>query len=259
MTRYYGLKVKSSGFAILSLFVPIIPAAFVEPDEKKLVKKPVLEQLSIYSAGPFSNILLGFILILFTVGIASPMIDNIINYDGVIITNLAKSNITKYPAERVGIKNGEIIKEIDAKSVTTVSNFTEILSNKKPGDSILIKTTNSNYNLLLAENPDEKGKAYLGVYVTQSKSIKKSFTEKYGEASSKIILWFFGLLYWLSILNLGIGLFNLVPLGPIDGGRMLKSVLDKFLKKEQANKIFKWTGIFFLVIIIFSLVMSFIK
>ena len=34
IARANNIKVKSSGFAFLALLVPIIPAAFVEPDEK---------------------------------------------------------------------------------------------------------------------------------------------------------------------------------------------------------------------------------
>ena len=56
--RLCNLKVKSSGFAVFSLLVPIIPAAFVEPDEKKMIKKSVKDQLMIYSAGPFANVVL---------------------------------------------------------------------------------------------------------------------------------------------------------------------------------------------------------
>lgn len=49
--RYFGLKVKSTGFGFLGPFL----VAFVEPDEKVLQKKSKRAQLSILSAGSFSN------------------------------------------------------------------------------------------------------------------------------------------------------------------------------------------------------------
>src|SRR3990167_623430 len=58
--RLNNIKIKSSGFA----FLGPIPAAFVEPDEKKLKKIPKKEQLAILSAGAFSNILLAVIIFL---------------------------------------------------------------------------------------------------------------------------------------------------------------------------------------------------
>ena len=36
VARAHGLPIKSTGFAFFSILAPIIPAAFVEPDEKKL-------------------------------------------------------------------------------------------------------------------------------------------------------------------------------------------------------------------------------
>jgi len=39
VARAHNIKVKSSGFAFLAILIPIIPAAFVEPDEKKFKEK----------------------------------------------------------------------------------------------------------------------------------------------------------------------------------------------------------------------------
>jgi membrane-associated protease RseP (regulator of RpoE activity) len=57
--------------------------------------------------------------------------------------------------------------------------------------------------------------------------------------SNLVILWFKGLLFWLALLNLGVGLFNLVPIGPIDGGRMFQIALEKVLKQKKAVKVWK--------------------
>jgi membrane-associated protease RseP (regulator of RpoE activity) len=38
-------------------------------------------------------------------------------------------------------------------------------------------------------------------------------------------------------LSLGIGLANLLPLGPVDGGRMLQVSLQKIKGEEKGNKI----------------------
>ena len=72
-------------------------------------------------------------------------------------------------------------------------------------------------------------------------------------------VWFVGLFYWLFLLNLGIGLFNLVPLGPLDGGRMMNIVLQKYFKKERAAQIFKYVSLIFLAIIVIPLLFGFAK
>jgi membrane-associated protease RseP (regulator of RpoE activity) len=47
--------------------------------------------------------------------------------------------------------------------------------------------------------------------------------------------WLTGLVFWLFVLNLGVGLFNLVPAGPLDGGRMFHTALERFLHHKHAK------------------------
>lgn len=49
-----GIKIKSTGFGFLGPFL----AAFVEPDEKQMAKKPIFSQLSVLSAGSFANVIM---------------------------------------------------------------------------------------------------------------------------------------------------------------------------------------------------------
>jgi membrane-associated protease RseP (regulator of RpoE activity) len=74
-----------------------------------------------------------------------------------------------------------------------------------------------------------------------------------------LIIWVLGLFYWLYVLNLGIGLFNLVPLGPIDGGRMLLAVLRKRYPEEKAMRIWKSVSSFFLMIILINIMFAFLR
>ena len=82
--RYHKIKIKSSGFAFLG---PIL-AAFVEPDEKQLKKKSKKAQLEVFSAGPFSNIITGFLLLLFIPLIFTPIGNAIAQPDGLIILDV---------------------------------------------------------------------------------------------------------------------------------------------------------------------------
>ena len=52
---------------------------------------------------------------------------------------------------------------------------------------------------------------------------------------------------------------NLLPMGPVDGGRILKTILEKVIKnKEIAMKIWGFIGFFFFAILIFALVVRYI-
>ncbi|MBW2980545.1 site-2 protease family protein [Candidatus Woesearchaeota archaeon] len=266
VARAYNLKIKSSGLAFLGIFVPVIPAAFVEPDEKKIVKRPRREQLSVFAAGPFSNVVLGILFLLVLIFLGAPLIQAVLDFNGVRINDFIRDNNNMtLPAEDAGMSKGEIVREMDGIEINYLYNFSRILQNKTPGDAVFIVTDKGSYNVTLTHNPDNGNSSYLGVYVQQNSEMDEAFVGRYGMATAKVILWFtgspgrYGLLFWLYVLNFGIGLFNLVPVGPLDGGRMLNLALGKFLKKEKAQKIFTYISLFFLSLILINIISAFVR
>lgn len=251
MARVYNMKVKSSGFAVLAVIIPIFPAAFVEPDERELVKRPAWQQLSVFAAGPFANIITAVIVIVLFALISAPVMTHVIQSDGVLINGFVEDG-NKYPAQSIGLEKGELITHIDGEEVLSLQAFTEHMQTKKPNQQITIKTNVSSYSTQLGVNPSDAKKAYLGVLVSDHTKLNPAFTEQYGEVTAKTILWFMGLLFWLYALNLGIGLFNLVPIPILDGGRMFQTALQcLFGKKRQklAAKTWKTVGLFFAILI----------
>jgi len=258
IARAHNMKVKSSGFAFLGLIIPIIPAAFVEPDEKALRKRPHKEQLSVFAAGPLANIVFAFLFLLVAYFVFAPMANAIIEPNGVKIADYVKAE-QKFPAETAGIKIGEIIKEIDNRPTPYLDNLSAILKSKKPGDIILITTGKSSYQLTLAKNPENESAAYMGAFLEQNTKINENIKSIYGEFLPNSLVWIYGLLIILFILNLGIGLFNLVPIGPLDGGRMLQLPLHKYFGQEKGNKVLGYIGMFFLIIVFVNIVAAFVK
>ncbi|MBI2138498.1 site-2 protease family protein [Candidatus Woesearchaeota archaeon] len=254
--RLYGMRVKSSGLAFLGIVVPIIPAAFVEPDEKEIKKRPVKEQLAVYSAGAFANFIVALLIFGFVALAGASMVSSIITPDGLEVTGFMEGG---YPAEKAGLMKGEIITGIDQFSTPLKENFSFALGRKKPGENVTVLTNASNYTITLGSHPDDASKPYLGVYVEPHTELNKGFVERYGKPTATFLLWLMGLLYWLFVLNLGIGMFNLAPLGPLDGGRMLLVVLQNFFKEEKAVKIWKYIGAAFLFILLATMAFGFVK
>lgn len=255
--RLHNIKIKSSGFAFLAIVLPVLPAAFVEPDENQLKKSPVKQQLGIYAAGPFSNILLAFIILVISLLIIPPITNVLVDHNGIKVTDFIIINDTKYPAELAGMQKGEIITSINNIPTPYLENFTSVMSSTAPGETIILQTATKAYAIKLTHNPENNDKSYLGVYVSQSSNIKPELKQKLFFIPN-VILWFLGLLYWLFLLNLGIGLFNLVPIGPLDGGRMLKTLLQKYFERNKAQRMFKFISGFFLFLVLINLVFAFI-
>ncbi len=249
--RAHKIKVNSTGFAFLGVLIPIIPAAFVEPDEKRLCKSSRFKQLSVFAAGPFANIILGsFLMIIYFLAII-PLSNNIYNYQGVEIVDLFKQYV---PAKQVGINIGEVINKIDNNEINTVEDFSKSFDNKKPGDKMNLITGKASYAITLGgtQNP------VLGVFVAEKKEIKQEVLNKYGFLVN-VFIWTKELIYWLFLLNLGVGLFNLVPIGPLDGGRMFHVMLQKYLPHKHVKKVWYGVSFVFLTVILSSVIVGIVR
>ena len=71
VSKLFKVKIKSSGFAFLGILLPILPAAFVEPDEKHIKKSTFFQKISIYGAGSTSNFIFGGIFLALSLLLAS--------------------------------------------------------------------------------------------------------------------------------------------------------------------------------------------
>jgi membrane-associated protease RseP (regulator of RpoE activity) len=233
IARLYKVKIKSSGFAFFSIFIPVIPAAFVEPEEKQVKKLKTVEQLSIFAAGPFANICLAIISLLLLISI-NPGINRITAEEVIIINYTPNNNIT-FPAEKANVTLNDKIIGIDSYEITTLKSFMDTMESTKPNQIIQLHTNSTTYNITLTKAP-ELDSGYLGVMVTANRYIKPNFKNNWGW-TLPIINWILGLLVILFVFNLGVGLINLAPIGPLDGGRMVLTLLMTRYNKEKATLI----------------------
>lgn len=250
--RVNKIEIKSSGFAFLG---PIL-AAFVEPNEKKMQKKSKHAQLSILSAGPSSNILLGAIILLVVIFILAPVSSSIVSYKGLEIISINKD----LPIGNTEIKEGDIIIKINNITVDNRSDFISALNRFSPNETIYITTNISVIPIKLSENPENKSKPILGVSVSEhSLGIKREIKEKYLFLPG-VFFWILKLLFWVYIISVGVGLFNLLPLGPVDGGKIFY-ITALYLTKDQikAHKIYKYISFLVLTLIFINLLPYIIK
>jgi len=250
IARLYNIKIKSSGFAFLSILVPIIPAAFVEPDEEVMRKRPLKQQLAVFAAGPVTNIVTAFLVLGFFAVVMQPLVLAAADFEGIQVVGFPEG---VSPAQESGIVKGDIITAINGNELEDLSNFTTFLSPYSPGETVVVSTNTSQYTVTLAQHPDNATKAFLGITPKPKVGPSPEFVAKYGKLTTTFVLWFIGLLFWMYLLSLGIGLFNLLPLGPIDGGRMLHGVLSKYLPKAKADRIFGYVSAVMLGLILFTI------
>lgn len=232
--KVYKVKIKSSGFAFLG---PIL-AAFVEPDEKILNKKEKQKQLAVLSAGPFANIILAGIVFLVLVFVINPLGASLVEQEGVMIRNVDPN----FPINNTILGPGDTIDTINGIIITDPEQFGEVLDGFGPGETIEIMSGVKDVTVVLGENPQDAERAMLGVGVSHARvEIKDKYS--WFKPFYSTFLWLMLLGFWLFIISLGVGLFNLLPLGPVDGGRMFH-IAALWWTKGDEKKARTWWMVF---------------
>ncbi|MBW2965761.1 site-2 protease family protein [Candidatus Woesearchaeota archaeon] len=256
VARAHNMQIKSSGFAFFSLIAPIIPAAFVEPDEKRLMKSPDFKQYSVFAAGPIVNILLALLILLALPYVANPA--KLAPFEATITEPIGFSffltNET-LPAAQAGLKDNMIINSFNNKPITDATSFLETMYYCiKPGDTIIVGTENKTYTITTVP-ADDIDRGIIGV--TNFKNERRVKPEY--KSIKPVFYWFKDLFKWLFLLNFFIGLFNLLPLGIVDGGRILNTLLQSTMKdKEKAKKVWGFISLFFILLLILGLITTYL-
>lgn len=255
VSKAYKIPIKSSGFV---MFGPI-PGAFVEPNEKKLKKASNKAQLSIYAAGPFSNILLAVLIFLATFFITALSV-SLYEPSGVIIDGF----IDDTDLESRGLNNlkeGEIILKINNDAIRNSFDLVNItISKYGPGDEVLFVTNKGENIIKLGADPRNESIPLIGIYLdnavqgTNKLSENKIFTTAYfwlfGNPHSMNLNRNLGLIPLIFVLSFGIGIVNLLPAGPLDGGRMFYVVFKNKIGEKRTLKILSIISLLFLFIIL---------
>ena len=238
------ISIKSIGLLLFA----IIPGAFVESDEDELKEAKRSSRLRVYAAGSIANITLAVIALLL-VSLISAGIPTFFAEDGIAIDRIVSDS----PSDGV-LKEGMVLEAIDNHQITNSSDYLDVVSHYSPGDNVSVKTNQGSYTLTLDKNPNNDSRGYFGI---QANKHFKLINNSMGPIPW-ILFELLELFQWVAMLNLGIGLFNLLPLKPLDGGYMLEILLSYKLSENIYKPIVNALSVVMAMIIIFSIVAGFI-
>lgn len=238
------ISIKSIGLLLFA----IIPGAFVEPDEDELKEAKKSSRLRVYAAGSIANITLAIIAILL-VSLISAGIPNYFAEDGIAIDRIVSDS----PSDGI-LKEGMVLEAIDNHQITNSSDYTNVVSSFSPGDNVSVKTDKGTYTLTLDKNPSNESRGFFGI---QANKHFELINDSLGPLPW-ILFELLELFQWVFMLNLGIGLFNLLPLKPLDGGYMLEILLSYKLSEKVYKPIVNALSVVMAVIIVFSIVVGFL-
>lgn len=235
ISRAEKIKLKSVGVFLLAIF----PGAFVEPDEKQLMKAKPISKLRVFAAGSAANFLVAFLIILALNYLIWPSMTG----TGIEILSVNQSS----PAAIAGLTAGTIITHINDKPITSTYKeygygyyFFDEVGVLKPTDNITLSNNQDSYNVELTKLDN---KTYMGITYRPVTKIDPNF----------FLTVLNPLLSYMYLFSFGVALFNILPIYPLDGGLMIETIGAR-LSKRYGKKIAKAISSIMLLVILYCFI-----
>ena len=265
LCRVENIKVRTMG--VLIAVIPI--GFFVEPDEEELEKTTGMPKVRMFGAGITNNLVVGFacfVLLILFMGLVTPLSTPVIHG---IYKNYPAENAGIPTGSLVTAING-----VPISSRGDISNFLnttkpgETLTLTIEKDKII-----KDYSLTLAAWPEAYAgppSGFMGVQYYDGNSVKSTiegmlsplgffqfliipFANDTSIQFLRILAFdtpetsyyqvpFYGfwdmihLLFWCAWINLNVGIFNAIPMVPLDGGYIFKEGVDRLLDRRGLLK-----------------------
>jgi membrane-associated protease RseP (regulator of RpoE activity) len=260
-------KIAVRGMGALVAVIPI--GFFVEPDEEQLEKTRGMSKIRMFGAGITNNIVVGvicFVVMILLVGMAVPAGEPVIA--GVYQNYSAWQADVPTPSV-ISSVNGIAVQDRD--DVSSLLNATRPGDTVALG--ILHQGTAETYHLNLSSWPEELGpreSGFMGVYYYDGgavvDAVKNSFSftgfirlitvpfdptmngqmmrilafetpeSQYYQVPFPLFWGVIHLLFWCGWININVGIFNAIPMVPLDGGYILKEGVERLFERRGIQK-----------------------
>ncbi|MDD1652177.1 MAG: site-2 protease family protein [Methanomicrobiales archaeon] len=258
LCRVEQVRVRAMG--VLIAVIPI--GFFVEPDEEELEKAQPAPKSRIFGAGITNNLVVGFLcmgLLLLALGPVTATPDPIIYgvYQG-------------YPAQEAGVPQNSFLRTVGGQDVHSVEEVAALMNQTRPGDQVTIGVEKDGvletYGLTLAawpQNVSDSPSGFMGVTYYPGKDVAASMHQLDRPAGLLYLMvlpfdlggylhllafespeqaffqvpfaGYWGviqLLFWSAWINVNVGIFNALPMVPLDGGYIMKEGIHSFLRRR---------------------------
>lgn len=260
VARVYNIRVDSTGI-VLFLGIPI--GAFVNIERDELNKATLKQKSAVLTAGPLNNMILaGLSLVALYLVLSTLTVAPGIPQFGVAIVSVNPGSL----AESIGLSSGAVIQEVAGQQTREVENLGEILR-ANLGQTIDIKWIEKSGEAVTrsATLPEavEPGRGVLGIQVTplgEPGQVLDNYKSFFGTNPLAILLpptlqpgvvpysdlmaptyessigpaWpiIANMLFWSWFINFNVGIFNALPIGPLDGGQLYGALIEKRVKSQ---------------------------
>jgi membrane-associated protease RseP (regulator of RpoE activity) len=268
IARALKLPVKATG-AILFLFVPI--GAFVEIDEKVVLKARFRDSGRILAGGPGSNVILAVIALLLMVLLIGGLVPQ--NINGAYVSQIVGPSPAQNLLSTGVLSPGDTITAVNGTVIHSMANLTSFMSNTRPNETLVLQIHHKgqveNETIALSKNPNNSTIGFIGIAVvgtSELNSLSSGYARSITTSPRSALIYLVppGLvasadqsipfspslaplytspvlgqawypitltLFWIWFINVNLAFFNAIPLYPLDGGQALLNFLSHFGRK----------------------------
>jgi membrane-associated protease RseP (regulator of RpoE activity) len=287
VARVYGVKVESTGL-VLILGIPI--GAFVNIEREELARTKLKQKSAILTAGPMNNMIvaglsLGLLYVVVSSLVPLPQPEDA-QY-GVQIMTVGDGSL----ASSIGLKRGDVIIDIQGNRIEHIEDLSRLLQ-LNLGNRVAITWKDSSGQDLTktVSIPDrvQPNTGILGVTITNVSPdpemvlsrYKSAFgsnpiaillpptmaegsvpysdlmASKYSSTLGSAFPIVANFLFWLWFINFNVGIFNALPIGPLDGGQLYNSFIER--KIGAGSTRFRNASLILTLVMVLIVAMSFI-
>ena len=261
VARVYNIKVESTGL-LLILGFPI--GAFVNIAQEELSRTPLRQKSAILTAGPLNNMVTAVVSLIALYFIASTLtpisVHNIPQY-GVVVVGVGDHTL----AGSIGLSKGSIVETVAGQKVHNTDDLGKFLRSNLGNTVRIMWQDESGHQIIRSVNLPkfvEANHGILGISITNGVPDPVQVLNRYKDAftfrSNPIILLFpptivqelvpysdlmapkyhssvlgpafpavANMIFWLMFFNFNVGIFNALPIGPLDGGQFYNSLIER--------------------------------
>ncbi len=259
VARLEKIKVKSGGFAIIIALI----AGFVEPDEEEFNRARRISKIRVIAAGSTSNMLFSFIIV--GLLLFNPSFGNILEALSPTLRGLFYNDPIGVPivsviegsgAEKAGMRAGDIIVGINDTQIRTPQDLAKV--KLTPGEQVNVKVLRDgelmNLQVTIGRAEDDPNRGLIGIV-----------RDMFPYMPPKVNFWIpwpqevFMFLLWLWMLSFFIGIFNMLPMLPLDGEKYISSLVENRVSNGKFKVIRIGVNAFGFSLLIANIVATVIK
>jgi membrane-associated protease RseP (regulator of RpoE activity) len=269
VARVYNIRVDSTGI-VLFLGLPI--GAFVNIERDELNRATLKQKSAVLTAGPMNNMILAGVSLLALFLVISTLTplppDPSAPQFGVMVMTVNGGSL----AQSIGMESESVIQYVGGQQVRTIDDLGTLLR-ANLGTTVDITWINQGGETITRQAAlpaaVEQGRGVLGVTVTMLSPDPQAVLDRYESAFSTNPLALLlpptiqqgavpysdlmapkyessalgsayapvaNMLFWLWFINFNVGIFNALPIGPLDGGQLYGALIEKRAKSQAVAK-----------------------